>query len=334
MPYHADLSGKRIASTMLAAIMIASPLCQVAFPSVASAQVTPSLKDLNASIAEVEATIEEQEKIVAKSQVVLSGAVRDAYKSGDLASGSEMELILNADTLDDLISNSQYVEAMNGKYASAIGEARDALAELEEAKASLVDLRAEKEAAIKSIERADAMNFQQWGQYYSDIRYYASTIGSAGCGLCAFTVAMNILLGTDYTPETILPERGDWQGMDHYPDDRTGTPDGSTHAEWAKTAFGVDMERIDNSLPAIRKALVDEGGVVVVLARGQSFKDKNSGWRYTNGHYVCIYRCDDGGFYVQDSAGTTPEDGRAVYYADDEMGTMLSTGTFIKYTQA
>ena len=69
-------------------------------------------------------------------------------------------------------------------------------------------------------------------------------------------------------------------------------------------------------------------------AEGQAFKDKNSGWRYTNGHYVCIYRCDDGGFYVQDSAGTTKEDGVAVYYTDDEMGTMLATGTFIKYTQA
>ena len=307
--------GRSLIGAAIAATLIASPLTLAAAPVPARAQ---TLKEIDASIAELEKTIREHEGVVSGAQEILAEAVRDAYKSGNLASGSEMELILNADTLDDLISNSQYVEAMNGKYAAAIGEARDALVELRDAKDALVALRAEKEAQVKSIERADSMHFCQWGEGYSDIR------------LCAFTVAMNILLGTDYTPETILPERGDWQGMDHYPDDRTGTPDGSTHAEWVKAQFGVDMESVDNSIPALREALSDGKSVLTVMARGQSFKNKQGDWRYTGGHYVCIYRCDETGFFVQDSS-YKGADGTAVHYTDSEMSGMLNSGTFVRY---
>lgn len=327
MPYNTIRHGKSLVSVAIAVAMVASPLAIAASPTPAAAQ---TIKEIDASIAEVEATIREQEEVVSGAQAILSEAVKEAYKSGDLASGSEMELILNADTLDDLISNSQYVEAMNGKYASTIDSAREALAELAEARDALVELRAEKEAQIKSRERADSMHFCQWGEDYSDIRYYAGTIGSAGCGLCAYTVAMNILKGTDYTPETILPERGDWQGMDHYPDDCTGTPDGSTHAQWTKTAFDVEMEALDNSVSALREALSDNESVVTVMARGQVFKNKQGTWRYTGGHYVCIYRCDDKGFYVQDSSYKGDE-GTAVYYTDDEITGMLNSGTLVWY---
>lgn len=288
-----------------------------------------TIGDLTSSIESLEETIHEKEQAVADAQESLSGIVRDAYKSEGLTPNSEMEVFLQSDSLDELIAGTQYVESMNDKYIAIIDSANNALAELSDAKGALEELKEMKQAQIKAREQADSIHFCQWGEYYSDIQYYAGTIGSAGCGLCAYTVAIDILTGADYTPDTMLPVCGDWQGLVHYPDVTTGTPDGTTHAEWTKSYFDVDMTPLDSSISALRTALSDNESVVIALARGNSFKNKKGEWRYTAGHYVCIYRCDDKGFYVQDSA-CKGDDGTAVYYTDSEMSTMLSTGVFVE----
>lgn len=296
-------------------------------PSVAMGQ---TVSELNEAIGKIEGTIQAREAVVSEAQENLSNTIRDAYKNGDLDPNSELDILMSSDDLSEMIASSQYLESINNKYVASIESAKDALDELSDARDTMKELKKIREAQIKSRERADSMHFRQWGTYYSDIRYYCGTIGTAGCGLCAYTVAINILKGTDYTPETMLPVCGDWQGLVHCPDMTVGTPDGSTHAEWTKSYFDVDMEVIDGSVSSLRKALSDDESVIIALARGYAFKYKSGQWRYTGGHYVCIYRCDEGGFYVQDSSGSTDEDGTAVYYTDSEMSNMISSGTFIK----
>lgn len=288
-----------------------------------------TIKELDDAIATVEESIKGKEDTVSQAQERLTATIRDAYKNGDLDPNSEIELVMSADNLSELITNAEYLESISDKYVASISSAQEALNSLTDAKDTLVELRELREAQIKARENADTMHFCQWGESWSDVRYYCGTIGNAGCGLCSYTVAINILKGTDYTPDTMLPVCGDWQGLIHYPKDTTGTPDGTSHAEWTKSYFDVDMESIGNSVSEIRDALSDGESVVIALARGYSFKSKSGAWRYTGGHYVCIYRCDDKGFYVQDSA-LKGDDGTAVYYTDADMKTMLDTGTFVK----
>ena len=311
---------------LIVASLVSLPLSMAGRPKVAMGQ---TISDLTASIEKLEGTMQEKEQAVADAQASLAEVVRDAYKNEGITPNSEVEVFLQSESLDELIAGTQYVSSMNSKYINIIDSARKALTELEDARESLVELKEMRQAQMKSRERADSIHFCQWGEYYSDIQYYCATIGIAGCGLCAYTMAIDILTGSDYTPDTMLPVCGDWEGLVHYPDMTDGTPDGSTHAEWTKNYFDVDMAEIDNTIPSLRGALSDNESVIIALARGNSFKDKKGEWRYTNGHYVCIYRCDENGFYVHDSA-CTREEGAAVYYTDDEMGTMLATGTFIE----
>lgn len=308
------------------AIALSVAMSGILAPSTAFGQ---TIGELNDAIKTVEVTIRDREAVVTAAQDSLSSTIRDAYKNGDLEPNSEIEIVMNSDDLADIIAGAQYLESINNKYIDSINSAQTALDSLTEAKETLVELKEMKQQQQKARENADSIHFRQWGEYYSDIRYYAGTIGTAGCGLCAYTVAINILKGTDYTPDTMLPVCGDWQGLIHYPDDTTGTPDGTTHAEWTKSYFDVDMRTIDNSISALRSSLSDNESVIIALARGYSFKNKSGDWRYTGGHYVCIYRCDDKGFYVQDSA-LQGDEGIAVYYTDAEMATMLNTGTFVE----
>lgn len=316
----------RTRATAVAAALALGQVLAWATPTAAHAQ---TIAEIDESISRIEQTIGEKEQAVSDAQGSLSDVIRDAYKSGELGASPEVALLIQSDTLDDLIEGAQYATTISDRYVAMIDAAKATLDELEEARDSLTELRAVREAQIRARERADSMHFCQWGESYSDIRYYCGTIGSAGCGLCAYTVAINILKGTDYTPETMLATCGDWAGLVHNLESRKGTPDGSTHAEWTKSYFDVDMTRIGNSVSELRDALSDGESVVIALARGASYKNKSGSWRYTRGHYVCIYRCDDEGFYVQDSAQKANE-GAAVYYRDSEMGTMLRTGTFTR----
>lgn len=309
---------RAVATVALAAGMALAPVA-------AHAQ---TIGELDESIKELEGTISEREDAVREAQDNLAAILRDAYKNGDLGDNPELLMILEADSLDEIIAGNQYLESLNERYVSMIASAKETLDGLSDAREALEDLRAVKAARIKSREEADSIHFRQAGESYSSLRYYCGSIGSAGCGLCAYTVAIDILQGADYTPETMLPVCGDWAGLIHYTDSTVGTPDGTTHAQWTKNNFDVEMKRMESSVPALRKTLSDGESVVIALSRGHVFKTKRGVWRTSGGHYVCIYRCDDKGFYVQDSA-YPGDDGRAVYYTDAEIAPMLSAGVLL-----
>ena len=103
-------------------------------------------------------------------------------------------------------------------------------------------------------------------------------------------------------------------GMESWPDDRTGT-DGRTHAEFTSDEFNIDYFLIDCSVERLYESL-DGRSVAIVLSSGPFLPQ----WWYCNGHFVVVYKQQDGLFFVQDPASDTPN----TIYNEDEMRQLLS----------
>lgn len=290
----------------------------VGSPTVSYAKTIAELDD---SIAGIESTIHEKERAVADAQGTLSETIKTAYKSNN--DDTFLTVIMDSDGLETMVSNEQYAKSINRKYIKSIETAHNAVQELNDAKASLEALRAEKVAQQEARKNADVYHYCQWGEPYSNIRYFCGTVGSAGCGLCAYTSAINILKGTDYRPDTMLSVRGDWAGTEEYVDSRVGSPNGLNHADWTKEQFDVTMESRDANTATARETLMENEAVIIICAGGTVFHDKAGVWRWSGGHYVLAYRCDDNGFYVHDSS-YQGDNGSAVFYSDAEMQNMLN----------
>lgn len=308
----------------LCALLASAALAPAVRPSVAQAQ---TIGELDEQIASIEATLGARERAVEEAQRALSENIRASYKSN--SDGGLLSILFDSDGLEAMMSNEQYASSINRKHMRAIAAARHAVDELNGAKETLRRLRDERADREEARRKADTYHYCQWGQYYSDLRYYCGTIGSAGCGLCSYTSAINILKGTDYWPDTMLAERGDWAGTEQSVNAYVGSPNGMTHAEWTKDRFDVEMETVASGTGVARELLGDGESVLIVCSHGTVFHDKAGVWRWSSGHYVIIYRCDDGGFYVHDSS-YQGDNGTAVYYTDAEMANMMGqTGEMV-----
>lgn len=290
------------------------------FPTISYAK---TIAELDESIASIEASLATKEQLVNSTQAELSDNIKTAYKTNNMGS-STLVALMDSNGIEQMLSNEQYARSINRKYIESINNATTAVAELADAKETLEGLRAEKVAQQEARKNADTMHFCQWGQYYSDIRYFCGTIGSAGCGLCAYTSAVNILKGTDYTPDSMLSLRGDWAGTEEYITSTVGSPDGKNHADWTYDTFGIHMEQLDANTAVARQVLEDNECALIICSGGTVFHDKAGVWRWSGGHYVLAYRCDDNGFYVHDSS-YQGDNGTAVYYTDAEIAPMLRT---------
>ena len=289
------------------------------FPAISYAK---TISELDESIANIEASLATKEQAVADTQAELSDTIKTNYKSSQVGNPT-LNALLDADGVESMVSNEQYARSINRKYVTAINNATIALDELANAKATLEGLRAEKVAQQDARKHADSMHFCQWGEAYSNIRYFCGTIGNAGCGLCAYTSAVNILKGTNYTPDTMLALRGDWAGTEEYIDSRVGSVDGQNHADWTESTFDIHMETLDATTSAARQALEDGESAILICSAQKVFHDKAGIWRWSGGHYILTYRCDDHGFYVHDSS-YKDDNGSAVYYTDAEMQQMMN----------
>lgn len=280
-----------------------------------------TVSELDEAIASIEANLVAKEQAVTETQAELSNTIKATYKSNQ-GGNPTLTALIDANGLESMVSNEQYARSINKKYVNAINSATAARDELSEAKATLEALRAEKIAQQEARKHADSMHFCQWGEYYSDIRYFCGTIGSAGCGLCAYTSAVNILKGTNYTPDTMLSLRGDWAGTEEYIDSKVGSPNGQNHADWTESTFDIHMETLNANTTLARQVLEDNEATIIICSGHTVFHDKAGVWRWSGGHYVLAYRCDEGGFYVHDSS-YKGDNGSGVYYTDAEMQNML-----------
>lgn len=291
----------------------------VSLPTISYAK---TINELDESIASIEASLAAKEQMVAETQGELSDNIKTAYKTNN-GSHPTLVALMDSDGFESMVSNEQYARSINRKYVESINNATNAVNELADAKATLEMLREEKIAQQEARKNADTMHFCQWGQYYSNIRYFCGTIGSAGCGLCAYTSAVNILKGTNYTPDSMLSLRGDWAGTEEFITSTVGSPNGLNHADWTYDTFGIHVEMLDATTSVARQALEDNECALIICSGGTVFHDKAGVWRWSGGHYVVAYRCDGGGFYVHDSS-YQGDNGSAVYYTDADMQNMLN----------
>lgn len=312
---HADAIGLAARATLTVAVATG---CVLASPVAAHAK---TISELDDAIAGIESSIGTKEQAVSDAQAALSETIKSNYKGN--SNRAMLYVLMDSNGLEAMVANEQYAKSVNRKYLRTIENANTAMSELRDAKATLEVLRAEKVAQQEARKNADVYHYCQWGEPYSDIRYFCGTIGSAGCGLCAYTSAINILKGTDYSPDTMLAIRGDWVGTEEYVDSTVGSPNGLNHADWTKDRFDVTMESLPAQVGTARDVLSDNEAVIIICSGGTVFHDKAGSWRWSGGHYVIAYRCDGNGFYVHDSS-YQGDNGTAVYYTDGEMQGMLT----------
>ena len=317
-----------------AIIVSAALLSALALPTIAPQPAAgETIAELSDRIADIENQMREREETVEATKASLMGTVREAYKTGDRSPQSTLSFLLASGDMDALLSKTQYADAMSRQYVHEIAVARDARAELEGTRDELNTMRKELEARRDAMTNADDGRFHycQWGEPYSNIRYYCGTIGSAGCGLCCYTSVVNILNGTSYDIPTMLATRGDWMGEEGLLDSYVGTPEGMTHHDWTLDHFGIESEPVAPSVEDARAALEGGESCLILCTKGKVFHDKAGAWRWSSGHFVCVYRCDDNGFYVHDPS-YQGDNGTAVFYSDAEAAEMFyNANNLVRY---
>lgn len=175
----------------------------------------------------------------------------------------------------------------------------------------------------------DEIHFWQVNSEWGTLPYWGGTISSSGCGLCSYTTIINMLKGEKYTPATMLEKRGDWVGMEGFPDSSAGTLDGSTHAEWTQKTFGITVDGLDDSInnDGVKNYLKNGKSVLMICSAGTDiYRNSRGETRSSKGHFVVIYRYDEASkeFFVQDSAFNDDDAGKAVHYTEDQMQYLLS----------
>lgn len=286
-----------------------------------------TLDEVTEELARAEDSVDACEQAVTDAQAALAMSMRESYKSGDADAGKVWELILDSDSMEALITATEYVTSLSRKQGQVIDDAKHALWELTGERERLASLQSEEQGRIAAQENRDSgkYHFCQWGESWSGLPYWGGgSIGADGCGLCSYTTMVNLLTGSDYDPAGMLALRGDWAGQEEKVDWTNGTPDGTTHAEWTKRTFDIDLTQIEVSVASCRQALNESETVLIVGPEGTTMHDRYGNTRWTNGHYVCVYRCDDSGFYMHDSA-YSGDAGTAVYYTDAEFADIIST---------
>lgn len=286
-----------------------------------------TIHDYDEEISAQQAVVDEKDVAYDDALRKLTDMTKWCYKNTSIE--NIVQSVISGTSMKDAVDSVEYASRVYEQYASEADETRAAKEEAEAARDELVSLRNERIARSKSLENATKVQFPQGGgNEWSGLRYWGGNVGSSGCGLCAYTVAIDVLTGADYNPAQMLDIRGDWVGMDGYPDDSTGTKDGSSHHDWTLAKWDIETWNIDNTTSALAEALDNNESVAIVCSHGNSFKNKSGVWRSTDGHFICVVGHDESGFHVSDSAYSHDE-GTDVVYNDADMSRMLSGANLV-----
>lgn len=188
-------------------------------------------------------------------------------------------------------------------------------------------------ATSPTFDRAHARTvfFDQHDERWSALPYGGATVGERGCGLCAYTMALDIVRDIDLTPAEVYARRlevapndveflGTWY---HY-----GSNDGDPSLnEWNRRLFGFESRLIDHTVESILNALSDGRTAIIAISNaepgGWRAEGARGAWRRNDGslkawqhndHASCIWLFDgthvhmkDSGVEAQDDALYTPE---------------------------
>lgn len=303
-------------------VALAATLCMSAsVPAFAK-----TVADYNAEIAEQEAIVEEKQEAEQKAKDILAEATTWYYKN--INADTFNEIVTGRKSVGETIDQISYMDTLYQSYAQKAATAEAAKNEALEAQEVLEALKNEKTARARSLANARSVQFAQSGMSeWSGLRYWSGNVATSGCGLCSYTVIIDVLCGKDYTPADMLSIRGDWRGMDGYPDDDTGTKYGSHH-DFTLGEFDIETWNITPTVSELKSALKEKETAAMVCSRGYAFKNRSGAWRWSSGHFVAVLGYDDEGFHVSDSAYPKAE-GANVIYSDSEMEKMLANANLV-----
>lgn len=321
---HSEKLGARFGHRLRAAFLAAATLFLALATHIAFAPQdahAATIADLQAQIDGKQAEIDALELASEDADAALAEIVKKMYetKTPGLATA------FTADDFSEIINNVEYANDMYAVYQAAAENAEDAKDAIPAKQKEIDELQQRIDNRLNRD--PDTVQFPQGGGMpWSGVFYWTGSIARSGCGLCAYTVVVDILTGADYTPDEMLKIRGDWSGTEASMDSRFGTPDGQTHQQWSVDYFDITTKRVAVSRSSLNEALADDGeSAAIILARGNSvFKNKDGSWRSSSGHFVVCYRIDgEGNYRVHDSA-VSSDLGMNVVYSPSDMDRLLS----------
>lgn len=317
------IRAKKLVSFVSACCLAMSTILLSISPEQAQAK---TLAQFDAEIATQQTIVNEKNQQNEEAQAVLAKAAKWYYQNAlpeDL-----LQLIITGNDISDTFDKVEYVGQIYNDYVEKAAAAKQAKTEAEAAKQELEGMRAERANRAKSLEEAKTIQFPQGGNNaWSGLPYWTGSVARAGCGLCSYTVVIDVLTGNNYTPADMLGIRGDWKGMDGYPDNNTGSGNES-HADFTRRMFEVETYNISHDVETLKQELSNGEACSIVCAAGRAFKNKSGTWRYSSGHFIAVVGYDEQGFHVADSAYSSDQ-GTDVVYSDGEMATMLSRASHV-----
>lgn len=280
-----------------------------------------TLEELGKQLQQAQAVAAEKQAAYDDSTERLRDTVSATYKGSTV---SVADMLASPQNVQQLLSAIKYGNVLTQEASDRVADAQRAKSDAENAESDAQRLYDRKRQQEDSLKNADSIHFAQGSAPWGQMAYWNGTVATHGCGLVSYTVAVDILAGRGETPDQVLRERGDWDGTEQTLDATTGNGE-RTHYDVTKSLYGITTESLslDGDRLATLDAALEGESVVQVCAAGRAFKNNAGFWRYSNGHYIIIYRrADDGGYMVQDSTWT--DKGTAVHYSRDEMRVMMS----------
>lgn len=161
----------------------------------------------------------------------------------------------------------------------------------------------------EDYEKGSIPTFIQWDERWGYLRYGDNVIGDSGCGPCCLAMAVTALTGkTQYTPAALCRFAED----NGYYVDGVGTA-------WdlmlgGAQRLGLSSENIYIEEDSIKKKL--EEGKLVILSMGPGIFTKG-------GHFILVYKYENGKFYVKDPNSRIRTDKGYTY---QEFGSQIKNG--------
>lgn len=171
-----------------------------------------------------------------------------------------------------------------------------------------------------------SQNDPEWAEH----PYWEENFTKMACGLCSFTMAVNILTGSRYTPVEVYDIRKEW-GLPQLEEGNGDICAADAHEEFNdlfREKFGVQSKFLeDKSIESFIKVLQEGDKVIWFSSRewgepwiwADGSKCEN---QYTTGHLICAWKYEDGCFVIKDPNGTK-EQGNNVRYNHEQFEKLL-----------
>jgi len=183
---------------------------------------------------------------------------------------------------------------------------------------------------FKPFENAEDVFYSQKDPLWCEHPYWEKSIGEMGCGLCSFTMAVDILTGARLNPVDVYEIRESW-GLPQKVEGNGDICACDAHEEFNarfRESFGVESSFLaDKSMESFINVLEGGGSVIWFSSRnwgepwiwsdGSKCEDQ-----YIDGHLVCAWKHEDGLFYIKDPNGPK-ELGNNVTYSHEQFEKLL-----------